>query len=124
MTVSHSGTRRSAIAMVIGITLGYFFPDSSSGGFHATSIEVLSKVFLRMISSLIVPLLFGTLVVGIAGHGDDMRRVGRLALRSMIYFEVVTTLALAIGLVAVNVIKPGVGVNLSSTGGSVAELTK
>ena len=51
-----------------------------------------------MIKSLIVPLIFGTLVVGIAGHGDDMKRVGRLALKSLIYFEVVTTLALVIGL--------------------------
>jgi proton glutamate symport protein len=65
-----------------------------------------------MIKSLIVPLLFSTLVVGIAGHGDDMKKVGRLAFRSILYFEVVTTLALVIGLVAVNVVKPGEGVTL------------
>ena len=64
-------------------------------------------MFLRMIKSLIVPLLFATLVVGIAGHGDDMKRVGRLAFRSIVYFEIVTTLALAIGLLAVNLVKPG-----------------
>src|SRR5664279_4034477 len=64
-----------------------------------------------MIKSLIVPLIFGTLVVGIAGHGDDMKKVGRLAFRSILYFEVVTTLALAIGLLVVNVVKPGAGVN-------------
>jgi len=63
---------------------------------------------------VIVPLLFGTLVVGIAGHGDDMKKVGRLALRSVIYFEVVTTLALAVGLIAVNLVKPGLGVSLAS----------
>jgi proton glutamate symport protein len=67
-----------------------------------------------MIKSIIVPLLFSTLVVGIAGHGDDIKKVGRLAFRSLIYFEVVTTLALIIGLVAVNWIQPGVGVNLST----------
>ena len=66
-------------------------------GWAATDLNVLSTVFLRMIKSLIVPLLFATLVVGIAGHGDDMKRVGRLAFRSIIYFEVVTTLALAVG---------------------------
>ena len=67
-----------------------------------------------MIKSLIVPLLFATLVVGIAGHGDDMKRVGRLALRSIVYFEIVTTLALAVGLIAVNLVKPGAGVDLGA----------
>ena len=66
-----------------------------------------------MIKMLIVPLLFATLVVGIAGHGDDMKRVGKLAFRSIIYFEVVTTAALVIGLIAVNLVKPGRGVNLA-----------
>jgi proton glutamate symport protein len=70
-----------------------------------------------MIKSLIVPLIFSTLVVGIAGHGDDMAKVGRLALRSLIYFELVTTGALIIGLGAVNIIKPGIGVSL---GGATA----
>ncbi len=83
-------------------------------GWAATDLNVLSSVFLRMIKSLIVPLLFATLVVGIAGHGDDMKRVGRLALRSIVYFEIVTTLALAVGLIAVNVVKPGRGVDLGA----------
>jgi proton glutamate symport protein len=78
-----------------------------------------------MIKSLIVPLLFATLVVGIAGHGDDMKRVGTLALRSITYFEIVTTLALAIGLVMVNLVKPGLGVNLvSATADAGSELAK
>jgi proton glutamate symport protein len=80
----------------------------------AQALKPLATIFLRMIKSLIVPLLFSTLVVGIAGHGDDMARVGRLAWRSFIYFEVVTTLALVIGLVAVNVFQPGVGISLAS----------
>jgi len=67
-----------------------------------------------MIKSLIAPLLFATLVVGIASHGDDMKRVGKLAFRSILYFEIVTTLALAVGLLAVNVMKPGIGVNLAA----------
>ena len=76
-----------------------------------------------MIKSLIAPLLFSTLVVGIAGHGDEMARVGRLALRAAVYFEIVTTLGLVVGLVAVNVVKPGVGVNLPPpTGNGVAKL--
>src|SRR5919112_742905 len=82
---------------------------------HAPSIDVNSGPAPRRgirRKSLIVPLLFGTLVVGIAGHGDDMKRVGKLALRSIIYFEVVTTMALAVGLFTVNIIKPGRGVDL------------
>ena len=105
------------ISMVIGIVLGWLFPESARDAHHgwaATDLNVLSNVFLRMIKSLIVPLLFGTLVVGIAGHGDDMKRVGKLALRSIIYFEVVTTLALAVGLITVNLVKPGRGVDLGA----------
>jgi proton glutamate symport protein len=112
-----SQTQWIIIAMVVGILLGWFFPESgreAHGGWAATDLNVLSTVFLRMIKSLIVPLLFGTLVVGIAGHGDDMKRVGKLALRSIIYFEVVTTLALAVGLIVVNVVKPGRGVDLGA----------
>jgi len=69
-------------------------------------------MFLRMIKCILVPLVFATLVVGIAGHSDDLRAVGRLALKSIIYFEIVTTLALVFGLVAVNLAQPGVGVTL------------
>ena len=108
-------TQWIVISMVLGVLLGYLFPGPADAkGFQAADLQILSTIFLRMIKSLIVPLLFATLVVGIAGHGDDMKRVGKLALRSIIYFEVVTTLALAVGLIAVNVIKPGVGVNITA----------
>src|SRR5438876_4584573 len=100
------------ISMVIGVLIGTYAPD------FARKLAPLSTVFLRMIKSIIVPLIFGTLVVGIAGHGDDMKRVGRLALKSIIYFEIVTTLALFIGLFAVNLVRPGQGVVL---GGSAAQ---
>jgi proton glutamate symport protein len=99
------------ISMVLGILVGWQAPDI------AVNLKPFANIFLRMIKSLIVPLLFSTLVVGIAGHGDDMKKVGKLALRSIIYFEVVTTAALAIGLIAVNLVKPGVGVQLAATGG-------
>ncbi len=100
------------ISMVIGILVGTFLPD------FGKELKPISNIFLRMIKSLIVPLLFSTLVIGIAGHGDDMKKVGRLALRSIIYFEVVTTLALIVGLVAVNWIRPGDGITLE---GATAE---
>ncbi len=103
------------ISMVIGILIGWLAPDV------AANLKPFATIFLRMIKSLIVPLLFSTLVVGIAGHGDDMAKVGKLALRSIIYFEVVTTLALAIGLIAVNVVKPGVGVGITSAAAGNAD---
>jgi proton glutamate symport protein len=108
-------TQWIVISMVLGVLFGYLFPGPADAkGFQAADLQILSTIFLRMIKSLIVPLLFATLVVGIAGHGDDMKRVGKLALRSIIYFEVVTTIALAVGLIFVNVIKPGIGVNITA----------
>jgi proton glutamate symport protein len=107
------------VAVILGILIGWLYPDV------AQQLAPASHIFLRLIKSLVVPLIFSTLVIGIAGHGDDMKQVGRLALRSIIYFEIATTLALAIGLVAVNVAKPGVGVNLQTADTSViANLSK
>src|SRR5437660_8973900 len=106
-------TQWIVVAMFIGVAIGIAFPE------FARSLLPISTGFVRIIKSIIVPLIFGTLVVGIAGHGDDMKRVGRLALKSIIYFEIVTTLALFIGLLAVNIIKPGVGVTPIATAASV-----
>ena len=116
-------TQWIVIAMITGTLLGWAFPDTGAapGAFTATSLKPLATVFLRMIKLLIVPLIFSTLVVGIAGHGDDLKKVGRLALRSIIYFEIVTTLALAVGLFAVNIVKPGVGVDLSTASESAGK---
>ena len=123
-----SQTRWVVVAMAIGVAIGFYFPDDpKTGAFHATDLQLFSSVFLRMIKSLIAPLVFATLVVGIAGHGDDMKRVGKLALRSIFYFEIVTTLALIVGLTIVNVVKPGRGVNLGvasdATGVELAHAT-
>lgn len=101
-------TKWILISMVLGTLVGWAFPAT------AQDLKPLSSIFLRMIKSLIAPLIFATLVVGIAGHGDDMKRVGRLAFKSIVYFEIVTTLALFIGLAAVNVTKPGNGINLKA----------
>ncbi|HEX8243757.1 MAG TPA: cation:dicarboxylase symporter family transporter [Longimicrobium sp.] len=109
------------IGMALGVLLGFLFPVKP-GHWDATQLKPLSTLFLRMIKSIIVPIIFSTLVIGIAGHGDDMKRVGRLALKSLIYFEVVTTIALFIGLGAVNLVKPGVGVRLAAPAQTGAEL--
>jgi proton glutamate symport protein len=94
------------ICMTIGVLIGIFAPEA------AANLKILSTIFIRLIKSIIVPIIFASLVVGIAGHGDDLKKVGRLAFRSIVYFEVVTTLALVIGLAAVHLTKPGVGVAL------------
>jgi proton glutamate symport protein len=107
--------------MVIGLLIGWMFPEQSQ------HLKVVSNIFLRLIKCIIVPLLVGTLIIGIAGHGDDLKSVGRLAFRSLIYFEVVTTLALAVGLLAVNLVKPGIGVVLNvpaSAGKTLAAKTQ
>ena len=102
-------TQWIVVGMVVGTLLGWLAPDAGM------AIKPLSTVFLRMIKSIVVPLIFSTLVIGVAGHGDDLRRVGRLALKSILYFEAVTTLALAVGLIAVNTLRPGAGVQLPAT---------
>lgn len=98
------------IAMSIGVWFGYNFRAESQ------ELRIISTLFLKMIKCILVPLVFSTLVVGIAGHSDDLRAVGRLAFKSIFYFEVVTTLALVIGLTAVNLTRPGDGVVLPPAG--------
>ena len=102
-------TRWIIISMVVGVLIGWLNPGLGE------SLKPLSTVFLRMIKAVVVPLIFGSLVIGIAGHGDDMKRVGRLALKSIIYFEVITTLALVVGLATVNLTRPGIGVQLTAS---------
>lgn len=93
------------VAMVVGATLGHDMPGV------AVNLRVLSLIFLRLIKTIIAPLLFATLVVGVAGHAS-LRQVGRMGVKALVYFEIVTTLALFIGLAAINVSRAGVGVQL------------
>ena len=95
------------IFMGLGLLFGWQYPA------QALELKVVSNVFLKMVKCLLVPLVFSTLVVGIAGHSDDLKAVGRLAFKSILYFEVVTTLALVIGLAAVNWSRPGDGLKLA-----------
>jgi proton glutamate symport protein len=93
------------ISMVIGVEIGLNFPAFSQ------NLKVLSSIFLRLIKTIIAPILFATLVVGIAGH-SNLKQVGRMGWKSILYFEVVTTLALIIGVVAINVTKAGEGITI------------
>jgi Na+/H+-dicarboxylate symporter len=93
------------VAMVVGAEVGHDWPSVG------LNFRVLSQIFLRLIKTIIAPLLFATLVVGIAGHAD-LKKVGRLGVKAIIYFELVTTVALFLGLAAINLSKAGVGVQL------------
>ena len=98
------------VGMASGLLIGWLAPE------FAVNLRPFSTVFLRLIKSIVAPLIFATLVVGIAGHGD-LKQVGRMGVKAIVYFEVVTTLALIIGLVVVNVVKPGVGATLHAAEG-------
>jgi len=93
------------VAMVAGALLGAWFPA------QAVSLRLAGLIFLRLIRAIVAPLIFATLVVGIAGH-PDLKQVGRMGLKAIVYFEVVTTLALFIGLAAINITRAGAGVKI------------
>jgi len=93
------------VAVIVGAAFGYFFPTA------ATELRILSTIFIRLIRTIVAPLLFATLVVGIAGHGN-LKQVGRIGIKALVYFEIVTTLALLIGWAAISISRAGVGITL------------
>lgn len=93
------------ISMIVGAEVGHDLPQ------FAVNLNVVSKIFLRLIKTIIAPLLFATIVVGIAGH-SNLKQVGRMGWKSLVYFEVASTLALIIGLLAINISQAGVGVKI------------
>jgi aerobic C4-dicarboxylate transport protein len=96
------------IAMALGILIGHFFPRLG------TKLQPLGDGFIKLIRMLIAPIIFSTVVLGIAKM-DDMARVGRVAIKGLLYFEVMTTIALVIGLVVVNIWQPGAGMNINAS---------
>lgn len=96
------------ISMILGAEFGHDFPQI------AVKLQVVSMIFLRLIKSIIAPLIFATLVVGIAGH-SNLKQVGRMGWKSLVYFEIVSTIALFIGLLAINISKAGIGVHVPET---------
>ncbi len=92
-------------AIIIGVLLGYFYPQV------AEQMKPFGDAFIKMIKMLIAPIIFCTVVHGIAGM-DDLKRVGRVGIKALIYFELVTTLALIVGLLVVNILQPGAGMNV------------
>ncbi|GEO09186.1 C4-dicarboxylate transporter DctA [Segetibacter aerophilus] len=101
------------IGIVAGVIVGWLFPA------FAPVAKLISEMFINMIRMVIAPVIFFTIVLGIAGAGD-LKKVGRVGGKGLLYFEIVTTLAIIIGLVVANIIKPGVGVNQSAAAGATA----
>jgi proton glutamate symport protein len=95
------------VALVAGIEIGFDAPT------FALNLRVFSDIFLRLIKTIVAPLILATLITGIAGHGD-LKSVGRMGIKSLVYFEVVTTLALIVGVVAINISHAGAGLVLSA----------
>src|ERR1044072_8022739 len=101
-------TAQIVIGLVVGGVIGWLRPD------WGKAVYFLSDIFIYLIESILAPLVFSTIVVGIAGAGA-LRKVGRMGIKALIYFEIVTTAALVIGLAVVNFTKPGAGVTLAAT---------
>lgn len=101
------------LALAAGVLFGWLVPE------YAVKMQPLADVFLRMIKMIIAPLIFATLVVGIAGHGD-VKSLGKIGVKTLVYFEIVTTLALILGLFMGNVFKPGVGFDIDISNVSMA----
>src|ERR671935_2568643 len=96
------------IGLMVGGIIGWLRPD------WGNAVYFLRDIFLNLIKSIIAPLVFSTLVAGIAG-GGDLRKVGRMGIKALVYFEIITTVALFIGLAVVNLTRPGVGVHLAAS---------
>src|ERR1051326_2034631 len=103
------------IGMAAGVALGIAYPNAMK----APAVLAIANVFLRLIKSIIAPLILGTLVAGIAGTGS-VKAMGRIGLKAIVYFELVTTIALFLGLAAVNLVRPGEGMRLEAPAGGAA----
>ncbi|HEX5764550.1 MAG TPA: cation:dicarboxylase symporter family transporter, partial [Woeseiaceae bacterium] len=114
-------TRQILLGLVLGVIAGALVNTYHAE--WASSFRPFSQLFLRLIKMIIAPLIFATLVAGIAGAGH-LRQVGRIGVRAIIYFEIVTTIALIIGLAAVNITRPGDGITLPPDGGEITATPK
>ncbi|MEH7074955.1 dicarboxylate/amino acid:cation symporter [Neobacillus drentensis] len=106
------------MGIILGIVIGFLFPK------FGTELKVLADIFIKLIKMVIAPIVFLTIVIGIGNMGD-LKKVGRIGGKALLYFEIVTTFALAIGLLLVNIIQPGSGFNTKSVkGGDISQFTE
>ncbi len=110
-------TKQILFGLVFGIFLGWIAPEFSS------SLKFMRDIFLNLIKSIIAPLVFSTIVIGIAG-GGDLKKVGRMGAKSILYFEIVTTIALFLGLAVVNIVQPGLGIVLNGDPGTLGTIAQ
>ncbi|KKA08959.1 C4-dicarboxylate transporter [Pseudomonas ogarae] len=108
------------IGIVLGAAIGYFVPDIGA------KLQPFADGFIKLIKMLLAPIIFGTVVVGIAKMGS-IKEVGRIGVKALIYFEILSTIALVVGLIVVNIIKPGVGMNINAStldGGAISKYSQ
>ncbi|MCI0998059.1 C4-dicarboxylate transporter DctA, partial [Pseudomonas corrugata] len=105
------------IGIVIGAAIGYFVPDIGA------KLQPFADGFIKLIKMLLAPIIFGTVVVGIAKMGS-IKEVGRIGVKALIYFEILSTIALVIGLIVVNIVKPGVGMNINANALDASAINK
>ncbi|SEE55182.1 C4-dicarboxylate transporter DctA [Pseudomonas kilonensis] len=108
------------IGIVIGAAIGYFVPDIGA------KLQPFADGFIKLIKMLLAPIIFGTVVVGIAKMGS-IKEVGRIGVKALIYFEILSTIALVVGLIVVNIVKPGVGMNINASaldGGAISKYSQ
>jgi aerobic C4-dicarboxylate transport protein len=111
-------TARVILGIILGIIVGFLFPEFGS------QLKVLADGFIKLIKMVIAPIIFFTVVIGIGNMGD-LKKVGRIGGKALIYFEIVTTFALAIGIIVVNLVKPGAGFNTAAVkGGDISQYTQ
>jgi len=110
-------TVRVVIGIILGIAIGFIFPE------FGTKLKVLADIFIRLIKMVIAPIIFFTVVIGIGSMGD-LKKLGRIGGKALLYFEVISTFALAIGLLVVNILQPGKGFNTNAVaGGDISQYT-
>ncbi|MEI2356621.1 C4-dicarboxylate transporter DctA [Mesobacillus zeae] len=110
-------TTQVILGIFLGITIGFIFPEFGS------QLKVIADIFIKLVKMVIAPIIFLTIVIGIAGMGD-LKKVGKIGGKALIYFEVVSTIALTIGIIVANVIKPGKGIDAKAGEGDITQYTK
>lgn len=117
-TLLNNLTFRVIVGIILGIAVGFLFPE------FGEKLKVLADIFIKLIKMVIAPIVFFTIVIGIGSMGD-LKKVGRIGGKALLYFEIVSTLALGIGLLVVNTLKPGAGFKIDSVeGGDISQFTE
>ncbi|MGI8385333.1 dicarboxylate/amino acid:cation symporter [Robertmurraya sp. P23] len=110
-------TTQVILGIILGITVGFVFPEIGS------QLKVIADIFIKLVKMVIAPIIFLTIVIGIAGMGD-LKKVGKIGGKALLYFEIVSTIALAIGIIVANVIKAGKGIDAEAGKGDISQYTK